>query len=269
MIGREERFPTIGSTNDVVRAWLADGTPEICLAVADEQTAGRGREDRRWLAPPGSGLLVSLGFRPRYLEPDRTWQLAAAVSLAMAEAAERVARLDPGTIRLKWPNDLVGDDAAPPRKLAGVLGETDGLGTEDPRAVVGIGVNVDWAAVDFPAELADGMTSLREMAGRSVDRELLLEAFVDRLDDHVERLRSGAFDLAGWVERQVTTERALVIELPDGALEHVIGRGVNPRTGGLVVEDSAGERRELLSAEIRHVRLAPVETSSSRFRVGV
>ena len=68
-ISRQERFPSVGSTNDVVRAWLADGTPEVCLAVADEQTAGRGRNGRTWLAPPGAGLLCSIGFRPTGWRP--------------------------------------------------------------------------------------------------------------------------------------------------------------------------------------------------------
>ena len=57
-ISRQERFDQVGSTNDVVRAWLAEGTPEVCLAVADEQTAGRGRDGRTWQAPPGAGLPV-------------------------------------------------------------------------------------------------------------------------------------------------------------------------------------------------------------------
>ena len=64
----------------------------------------------------------------------------------MADAAEEVAGLAPGTIRLKWPNDLVVEGDGGVRKLAGVLGETDGLGTDDPRAVVGIGINADWRA---------------------------------------------------------------------------------------------------------------------------
>ena len=172
MFSRVERFASIGSTNDAVRSWLRDGTPEICLAVADEQTAGRGRLGRTWSAPPGAALLRSLGFRPTWLAPDRAWRLAATVALAMCDAAEDTAGLPVGAVRLKWPNDLVIETAGPGpssraswmpaaalarlaaplglRKLAGVLGETDGLGTDDPRVVVGIGVNADWARADFP-----------------------------------------------------------------------------------------------------------------------
>ena len=68
------------------------------------------------------------------------------------------------------------------RKLAGILGESDGLGSDDPRVVVGIGVNVDWAAADFPAELAASMTSLRQLTGRAIEVEALLTAFMERLE---------------------------------------------------------------------------------------
>ena len=194
-LSRSESFDRVGSTNDVVREWLAAGTPEVCLAVAAEQTAGRGREGRRWVAPPGSALLLSLGFRPVWLAADAAWRLAAVASLAMADAAEATAGLAPGTIRLKWPNDLVieGPGAAGVRKLAGVLGETDGLGGPDPRVVVGLGVNTDWAETDFPPELAVSMTSLREAAGgRPVANEALLGGVHGRLAPAVEALRDAA-----------------------------------------------------------------------------
>jgi BirA family transcriptional regulator, biotin operon repressor / biotin---[acetyl-CoA-carboxylase] ligase len=259
-LARRERFDRVGSTNDVVRGWLAEGTPEVCLAVADEQTAGRGREGRRWVAPPGAALLLSLGFRPAWLAPDQVWRLAAVVSLAMAEAAEATAGLVAGTIGLKWPNDLVVASGAPAdiRKVAGVLGETDGLGTADPRVIIGLGVNVDWAAADFPPDLARTMTSLREAAeGRPVDPAALLDAFVANLEPRVDALRAGRFDGAGWSDRQVTTGRTIRFETPTGA-ETQQATGVDTVTGALIVEDLAaatGQRRVLIG-EVTHVRLA-------------
>ena len=92
--------------------------------------------------------------------PERAWRLVATASLAMADAAEEAGGLADGAIRLKWPNDLVveGVDGGGVRKLAGLLGETDGLGTDDPRVVVGLGINADWAPADFPPELVGSMT---------------------------------------------------------------------------------------------------------------
>jgi BirA family biotin operon repressor/biotin-[acetyl-CoA-carboxylase] ligase len=282
-IHRRERFASVGSTNDVVRGWLAAGEPEICIAVADEQTAGRGRNGRTWTAPPGAGLLLSLGFRPTWLAPDRAWRLAASVSLAMADAAEEVAGLPDRAIRLKWPNDLViatGEDGralgaggiagatssatmATVRKLGGVLGETEGLGTDDPRVVVGIGLNADWPAAEFPAELRDTMTSLRAAAGeRSADPVLLLDAFTSRLETRIEALAGGRFDVAGWVDRQVTTGHVIELVQPDGTVETVLAVGVDGVGGGLRIgaptDDHPDAERTILVGDIRHVRLAGV-----------
>lgn len=280
-LSRREHLAAVGSTNDVVRAWLADGAPEVCLATADEQTAGRGRNGRTWVAPPGAALLLSLGFRPTWLAPDRTWRLAAIVGLAMADAAEDVAGLPDATVRLKWPNDLVVEVGGPfaalrgelsaervrklrdgpvdVRKLAGVLGETDGLGTLDPRAVVGIGINADWPAAGFPPDLAgpNGMTSLREASGgRPIDRDALLDAFLTRLEVRVDLLRAGRFDAADWADRQLTSDRPVRLERPDGSTEVVRALGVDARTGALVVAGSDGGERHILTGEIRHVRVA-------------
>lgn len=256
---RLERFESVPSTNDVVREWLAAGTPEVCLAIAGEQTAGRGRAGRSWTAPHGTALLLSLGFRPTYLAPDKLWRLGATVGLAMADAAEEVGGLPIGSIKLKWPNDLVATDRTVPgglRKLAGILGETEGAGTGDPRAVVGIGTNVDWARPDFPAELADSMTSLRELArGRPVDSNALLEAFLVRLEPRVDALRGGYFDVDGWHRRQMTTGRDVRVKMPDGTVVHARAVGVDGSSGGLLIEDGDGGERELLVGEIVHVRL--------------
>jgi BirA family biotin operon repressor/biotin-[acetyl-CoA-carboxylase] ligase len=292
-IRHRQRFDAVGSTNDVVREWLADGLPEICLAVADVQSEGRGRAGRRWDAPSGAALLLSAGFRPIWLPPERAWRLTAITSLAMVDAAEEAAGLPDGTIRLKWPNDLVVETAGPGarpspeadphaaaaaraaaielRKLGGVLGETDGLATADPRVVVGIGIDVDWPEADFPEDLQATMTSLRAVSGgRPVDREELLERFTDRLEVRSEALRQGYFDVAGWVERQATTGRDVTIVSADGSTDLVHALGVDALSGALIVdapmpeapdgegedEIMAGEGRPVYAGEVTSVRIA-------------
>ena len=259
-VSRQERFRLTGSTNDIVAGWLAEGTPEVCLAVADEQSHGRGRHGRLWSAPPDRALLLSVGFRPSWLEPRHAWRLAANVALAMADAAEEVAGLRDGTIRLKWPNDLVveaGEDEI--LKLGGVLGETDGLGGDDPRVIVGIGINADWPANEFPAELDGTMTSLREASrGRPIDRAMLLDGFLSRLEPRTLALRDGKFAVGDWIDRQVTTGRAVEIEAIGEARGTYLAVGVNTDSGALLVEDPGhpGAERAILSGEVRHARLA-------------
>jgi BirA family biotin operon repressor/biotin-[acetyl-CoA-carboxylase] ligase len=274
---RLEWLDVVGSTNDVVAGWLGDGDAEVVVAAAGHQTQGRGRSGRSWIAPADAALLASVGFRPTWLAPDRTWRLAGIVGLAMADAAEDLAGLPEGTIRMKWPNDLVVafepggapitglvDERQPDilvRKVAGLLGETEGLGTDDVRVVIGIGVNVDWPESDFPPDLAPTMTSLRHASGgRPVDRRDLLTAFLDRLETRHAALKAGYFDVAGWTSRQLTNGRPVRLERPDGSAETVTALGVDATTGALLVDDPTGEsaERPVFVGEIRHLRIGGV-----------
>jgi BirA family biotin operon repressor/biotin-[acetyl-CoA-carboxylase] ligase len=167
----------------------------------------------------------------------------------MVEAAEEAAGLRAGALRLKWPNDVVA--LAPggvPRKLAGVLGETVAEGDRVASAVVGIGLNADWPASEFPPELADGMTSLRELCGRPVDRELVLAGFLARLEPAYRALLEGAFNAADWTARQITTGARVEVELGDASLTGV-GGGVNPESGALLL-DRGGSRVVVGSGEV-------------------
>ena len=260
-LSRHERFRSVQSTNDIVRSWMSEGTPEVCLAVADEQTAGRGRSGRSWVAPSGTALLLSLGFEPVYAEPDRMWRLAGIVALAMADAAEEVAGLPIGMLKLKWPNDIVVAAPSAPagvHKIAGLLGETEGAGTPGVKAVVGIGINAAWPRAEFPPEIADSMTSLAEASrGRPIDSEELLDGFLARLEPRVVALRDGHFDVAGWHSRQITTGRQIRIDMPDGSIRTARAVGVDGTSGALLIEDESGAERELLVGEVTQVRLAP------------
>ncbi len=268
-VARLERFAAVDSTQAVVAGWLAAGVPEVAVAVAASQTRGRGRLGRGWEAPPGSSLLVSCGFRPVWMAAAHAWRLAAIVALAMLDAAEETAGLGTGTLGLKWPNDLAteGPDGSL-CKLGGVLGEvtleaisptgTAAVGgvpgqvpppvvgpqpADTPRvasAVIGAGVNVAWPRASFPADLAPSMTSLLELAGgRPVDRDALLDAFLDHLEPRYEALRSGWFDQGAWWTRQLLTNRQVTVAV-GGTIVVGEAAGVNPETGALLVE-TAGD----------------------------
>jgi biotin-(acetyl-CoA carboxylase) ligase len=164
-IGRTVYYwPAINSTNDELKRLAEEGVPEGTLAITDEQLAGRGRLERKWIAPAGSSLLMSLLFRPSFLAPSQVQQLTMICSLAAADAVNKITGLRPA---LKWPNDLLLEG----RKLAGLLTElgfahiisnsdvgkspSDRPGGEHSRranalawGVVGVGLNVN---IDFGA----------------------------------------------------------------------------------------------------------------------
>lgn len=263
-ISRLERLATVDSTQRVVRERLEASEPEVVVVVADVQTAGRGRLGRSWQSPSGAALLVSVGLRPIWLGPRHAWRLPATVALAMLDAAEEVAGLREGELWLKWPNDLVATDREGRLlKLAGVLGETlPGPGGRLAGACIGIGVDVDWAATDFPPHLAASMTSLREVsAGRPVDREQLLQAWLDRLEPRYEALREGRFDAADWSRRQVTTGREVEVEA-GGSLVCGLAEGVDPESGALLVRaEGDGSIVAVGSGDVTRCRLAPAGPS--------
>ncbi|MBI2756611.1 MAG: biotin--[acetyl-CoA-carboxylase] ligase [Chloroflexi bacterium] len=164
-------LPETESTQDVARAAARGGASERSVWVADYQFAGRGRQGRVWLAPPGSSLMLSMLFRleRRMAQAHRCTML---VSTALCRAVLDVApNLEP---RVKWPNDVMLGR----RKLAGVLAEAAWEG-DQATVIVGVGVNVH--AVD-PA-MADRAVALDEPAGRSVDRGLLLARLLARIDE--------------------------------------------------------------------------------------
>ncbi|CAN5839791.1 N/A [soil metagenome] len=252
---RLEHFDSVDSTQRIVRQWLDSGTPEVAVAVAAHQSAGRGRQGRGWTAPPGAALLLSAGFRPSSLTTRHAWRLAATLSLAMLDAAEDAAGLKDDTLWLKWPNDIVADAPAGRLvKVAGVLGETAGVGEGVESGVIGIGVNTDWPAELFPLALAPSMSSLRELSGgRPIDNEQLLDAFLARLEPRYEALRAGIFDAGGWSRRQRTTGRQVDVDLGERRLAG-LASGVDPESGALIVE-AAGEELRIESGEVVGCRI--------------
>lgn len=162
-------FKQIASTNDYLKKVLTADTPEGTLVLTEEQTAGRGRFDRTWVAPPRSSLLSSLLFRPDFLPPERAQLLTMVCALAVADA---IAEQTGIAVSLKWPNDVVFGG----KKLAGILTELGTFGEHLDWVIVGVGlnVNVDFAAID--PSLAETAISLQTIAGHPVPRGRLLPA---------------------------------------------------------------------------------------------
>jgi len=241
-VSRLERFDRVDSTQSIVRGWLDDGSDEVCVAVADAQREGRGRLDRIWQDRPGSSLLVSVGFRPRGLSAEHAWRLPAIASIALLGAATSLLGPTADRLALKWPNDIIAVHHERLRKVAGVLTETSLVGARLETAVVGIGVNVDWAKGDYPRELADSMWSLSEASGRRrIDRDALLAAWLERLGPLYEQLLSGHFDGLRWADAQITTGSAVVVETGAGTAISGTAVGVDLERGALLVRTGPGQ----------------------------
>jgi BirA family biotin operon repressor/biotin-[acetyl-CoA-carboxylase] ligase len=158
--------------------------------------------------------------------------LGAATSL-LGPTADRLA--------LKWPNDIVAVHHGRLRKVAGVLAQGSLAGDRVATAVVGIGVNVEWAASDYPADLADSMWSLSEASGRRrIDRHALLDAWLERVGPLYEAVLGDRFDGLRWADAQITTGASVSVETAAATVQGT-GVGIDRETGALLVRTGPGQ----------------------------
>ena len=239
-VGRSaECYDEIGSTNARAAEWARAGAPDGALVCAEEQTAGRGRLARRWHAPRGSSLLVSLIFRPP-LFPRQAQRMTMITSLGAVEAIRRVAGLAAG---VKWPNDIYLAE----RKAGGILTELGVRGEALEYVVVGMGLNVNLDVAALP-EVATPATSLSAALGRPVPRLELLAAILEGIERRYDRLRERWSPAEEWRERLLTVGRRVVVRAGDEALEG-LAEGVDP-DGALLVRGAEGALHRVLAGDV-------------------
>jgi len=234
----------VESTNDVAWETLAAGMPDGTTVVTDEQTRGRGRAGRSWWMAPGRALALSITLHPG-CDARELGALPLVVGLALAEAIERLGTRSRGTVRLKWPNDvLIGE-----RKLAGILCESRRRAGAGDAVVVGVGVNVAQQAGEFPAEIASSATSLA-IEGVRTSRERVAAELLNRLeplwDEHAEGGREVV--LERWRARADFWGREVTVRTPAGAVTGVARR--LDEDGGLVVALAGGAETTVLAGDL-------------------
>lgn len=231
----------VGSTNAEVARRAADGAPEGLLVMADEQTAGRGRQGRRWQAPPGTSLMCSLLLRPRH-GLEHVALLPLLMGLALVETGEVL--VSGAQLSLKWPNDLLADG----RKCAGILVEVPSSGV----VVVGAGVNVDWRGVTRPAEIASTV-SLSEVGRGALQRWELLPALIERFDQrYSEWCEHPRAFLPAYRERCATLGARVRVTQHDGGALH--GTAVRVTDDGALQVDVEGQVTTVRAGDVQHLR---------------
>ncbi len=246
----------IGSTNTELKALARQGAPEGLLYLANEQLAGQGRlKGRKWVAPAGSSLLLSLLFKPaEVVAPNQAQQLTMLCALAMVDAVEIQTGLRPA---LKWPNDLLWQDG---KKLGGILTE---LEIEDDRliwTVVGVGLNVN---LDFKKQsrskgssgnggtpLFHTATSLSMILGRdtSADRLPILQRFLENVERRYESLKQGKLFHQEWSQRLAGLGRPVTVSTPDKTYRGTM-IGVD-KNGALLLRKTDGLVETIIAGDV-------------------
>lgn len=224
-------YDTLGSTNDEALVWASQGAPDFSLIIADEQTSGRGRMDRKWFTPPHSALAMSLILRPTNIERAHPARTTGLLALSLAESLLTLGLVP----QIKWPNDvLLGG-----RKAAGILVETTWMGAELDAMVLGMGVNVLNASVPPADQLLFPATSIETELGRPIERAELMRDILTRVLGWRPKLGTDAF-LKSWEGSLAFRGQQVRVEM--GGKKPLTGELIGlEMDGGLRLRDEHGK----------------------------
>lgn len=238
---------SLPSTNAALVAAARAGAHDRTVLIGEHQSAGRGRVNRRWVAPARSGLALSVLLRPREVPQARWGWLPLLAGVALCRIVTELAAIPAA---LKWPNDLLlGADG---RKAAGILVEV----VPGPAVVIGIGLNVTVQPDELPVP---GATSLALEQAACTDRELLLRALLHELDRAVLGWcgHGGDPDATGLREAYrhccATLGKQVRVELPGQSA--LTGSAVDLDSEGRLMVLSDGRLRALAAGDVTHVRV--------------
>lgn len=214
------------STNTVAQKLSEEGAPHGTLVVAEFQTAGRGRWERRWFSPPHQNLYYSLILR-KLPEPNRISWLPLMVGVSLCKTIRPFLSFMPD---LKWPNDIVANG----RKLGGILCETRSTRNQQQAVILGIGLNVNISEQDFPEDIRETATSIFRETRNITDRTHLLISALNDLSRAYEELHTKPVDQLheAYVARCVTLGHEIRVNLHGGTFVQGVACGIG-RDGSL------------------------------------
>jgi BirA family biotin operon repressor/biotin-[acetyl-CoA-carboxylase] ligase len=237
-------FEEVGSTNEVACELGRNGTIHGTVVIADSQTRGRGRLQRKWISPPGLNLYMSVVFRPN-IDPSDAPLLTFVAAIAVYEAVKGQG----AKASIKWPNDVLIDK----KKVAGILTEMQIKGERVDFVAVGIGVNLNMTREIMEKEMGEAAgiaTSINEATGREIDRTKFIANLIDELEIWYQRFMSEGKTLIikEWTERWGASNRRVRAMYDENTVEG-IATGVN-ENGHLVLKKDDGTTEVIVAGDV-------------------
>ena len=241
-------YDVTDSTNLRARQLGDEGAPHGTLAVADRQTAGRGRRGRSWESPAGSSIYMSVLLRPE-IPPDKAAMLTLVMACSVAEGIrgclEQEVSGEIPQVQIKWPNDIIING----KKLVGILTEMSSQIDYINHVTVGVGINVNMT--EFPEAISQTATSLRLECGHAVKRAPVIAAVMERLEANYDIFMKTQ-DLSGLMEKYssmlVNRDREVrVIGVRESYQAHAEGI---TKTGELIVRREDGTVENICAGEV-------------------
>ena len=242
-LGRIRYFETVGSTNDVAGEWVAEGVPDLSLAVADEQTRGRGRSGRQWFTPSGAAIAFSLVLHPLELKgAEETARVTGLGAVAVCQALEETLGLNP---QIKWPNDVL----LAGKKVGGILAEAHWQGHQLLAFILGIGINVAPLSVPPTSSLNYPAACLEDILGMKINRLELIRNIIGNVITWRAQLPSLKFIIA-WENRLAFRNQIMLITPDGGASYQAKIVGLDP-SGRLKLLLPSGKEFAISASEIQ------------------
>lgn len=243
VIGRDIRvFEETTSTNDVVEKLARDEVREGVVVFAESQTRGRGRMGRKWISPARKGLWFSVLLRPA-MRPTMVTQLTIAAATALFRAIQAHTGIAP---EIKWPNDILIKG----RKTAGILTELSAEPDKVKYVILGVGIDVNLAANEFPADLRKIATSLRIETGHRQNRAELAIKILRELDHDYARVCAGQFEAVAdeWEEHCSTLGNRVAISIGDRTI-HGTAESLDT-DGALLLRTQHGRLERIIGGDV-------------------
>jgi BirA family biotin operon repressor/biotin-[acetyl-CoA-carboxylase] ligase len=238
-------YGSVKSTNDIAAQMAVNGAEDGTVVTADEQVKGRGRLGRVWYSPPGTGAYISTVLRPDF-PPEQAPATSIMTAVALADALSEFCGPD---VKIKWPNDvLIGG-----RKIAGILTELSADRGKINHIIVGVGININQTARDFPEEIKPLATSVRRVLKRKVRRVEIVQSFLRHLDREyaayqVDRLKKSHERI-----RKYSSLIGRIITIRVGRHD-TTGLVTDIDVNGCLVMDVDGESRAVTAGEVTVVK---------------
>lgn len=246
-LGGIRYYQIINSTNDQAITWAAGNAPDMSLVIADEQSAGRGRNGRKWYSPAGEALAFSLILRLGKNETRSVGLFSALGALAVVEGINYIDdSLEP---KIKWPNDVLVNN----KKVCGILSEAAWCGDRIESLILGVGVNISIKSIPPLDTLYFPATCLEELSYSKIDRLDLLEKILKGVVDWRKRINSSSF-IDAWQEKLAFRGERVYIWSENSQPRTGIITGVEP-DGGLCLLDSNGQK---FTCHFGEVHLKPI-----------
>ena len=239
-------FNSVDSTNSTAYQLALDGAKEGEVVIGESQEKGRGRLGRQWVSPPFLNLYLSVVLRPK-IPPHQASLITFMAAVAAAETIERHSGLIPS---IKWPNDLLLRE----KKVAGLLNEIHSETDRIHFIILGMGVNLNMDAKEFPKDIRTQATSLKAEKGRPVSRKAFAALLLEELERWYEIFlkEGGTPVLKAWRDRAQIQGKEVRVTSFD---EVLIGRAVDVDSdGALILETRGGERKRIVAGDVEYKR---------------